>query len=180
MFCIECEYPAEDIYDLGENYDYEETCHYCGNQFKDKSNLMLHNKRAHSDKVSKCRHYEAGHCPFVDSECWFSHIETPKKSPESFTCGICGNRFKTRSDFMQHRKREHLKEIQYCRDQYGNCKFGKLKCWFRHPEIEFNDENSENVENRNQNNGNQNIIEKLFDMVEKFTSRITELENKIA
>ena len=67
---------------------------------------------------------------------------------------------------------DHAEFKQYCRDQYGNCKFGKLKCWFRHPEIEFNNENGENR--------NQNIIEKLFDMVEKFTSRIAELENKIA
>ena len=38
MLCIECEYPAEDIFDLGEhmyeihaemNEEYNESCHYC-------------------------------------------------------------------------------------------------------------------------------------------------------
>ena len=40
MFCIECEYPAEDVFDLGDhmyevhaelNDNYTISCYYCGN-----------------------------------------------------------------------------------------------------------------------------------------------------
>ena len=60
MFCVECEYPAEDLFDLGEhmyevhaelNDDYTIACHYCGNHFKNKGDLMIHRKKAHKETV---------------------------------------------------------------------------------------------------------------------------------
>ena len=57
-----------------------------------------------------------------------------------------------------------------CREEIKNCHFGE-KCWFLHMpnenEIEY------------QNGNNQDYLEKLFDMVEKFTNRIIVLENKM-
>ena len=57
-----------------------------------------------------------------------------------------------------------------CRDEMNNCHFGE-KCWFLHMpsgnEIEY------------QNGKNQNYLEKLFDMVEKFTNRIVLIENRM-
>ena len=49
MFCVECEYPAEDIFDLGEhmyevhaelNDVYSIACHHCGNYFKNKIQIV--------------------------------------------------------------------------------------------------------------------------------------------
>ena len=46
LWCIECEYPAEDLYDLGEhmyeghaedNIEYCQTCHFCKCIFKTKN-----------------------------------------------------------------------------------------------------------------------------------------------
>ena len=54
MWCIECEYPAEDLYDLGEhmyefhaeeNDEYTISCYYCGNYFESKEDLMIHRKK---------------------------------------------------------------------------------------------------------------------------------------
>ena len=74
---------------------------------------------------------------------------------------------------MHHRKRDHTEVVQNCREQNGNCQFGKMKCWFKHIEVEDMCRNS-----NNENDDKQDIIGKLFDMVEKFTTRIVELENK--
>jgi hypothetical protein len=60
MFCTECEYPAEDLFDLGEhmyevyaelNDDYTIACHHCGNYFKSKDDLLIHRKKAHEELV---------------------------------------------------------------------------------------------------------------------------------
>ena len=71
MFCIECEYPAEDLFDLGEhmyevhaelNDDYTIACHHCGNYFKSKGDLMIHRKKAHEERVSQCSFFMEGKC----------------------------------------------------------------------------------------------------------------------
>ena len=63
MFCVECEYPAEDLFDLGEhmyevhaelNDDYTIACHHCGNYFKSKGDLMIDRNKAHEDRVRQC------------------------------------------------------------------------------------------------------------------------------
>jgi hypothetical protein len=63
MWCIESEYPAEDIYDLGEhmyeyhaeeNSDYAITCYFCGNDFRTKGDLMVHMKKGHAEKLRLC------------------------------------------------------------------------------------------------------------------------------
>ena len=73
MFCIECEYPAEDLFDLGEhmyevhaelNDEYTIACHYCGNYFKSKGDLMNHRKKAHEDRVSQCCFFYGGKVHF--------------------------------------------------------------------------------------------------------------------
>ena len=81
MWCNECEYPAEDIYDLGEhmyevhaeeNTDYGISCHYCRNFFPSKSDMMLHSKRAHPEKLQPCRNFAEGKCDYTSTDCWFT------------------------------------------------------------------------------------------------------------
>ena len=48
------------------------------------------------------------------------------------------------------------------------CRFGDTKCWFLHEEESILEENK-----------NKGITEKIFSMMETFTNRIVELENKI-
>ena len=78
MLCIECEYPAEDIFDLGEhmyeihaeaNEEYNESCHYCTQLFKTKRDVMLHSKKWHKEKVKPCRNFLRGQCDYTEIEC---------------------------------------------------------------------------------------------------------------
>ena len=55
MFCKECEYPADNIFDLGEHmfefhterYENKMDCHYCDDSFNSKDRLMKHQKEMH-------------------------------------------------------------------------------------------------------------------------------------
>ena len=178
MLCVECEYPAEDIYDLGEhmyeihadaNDVYIESCHYCTQYFKTKSDVMMHNKRSHIEKVKPCQNFLKGHCDYTDIECWFSHAQAADSVRKVFECHYCSEKFNFHSEFMTHKKKQHKESVPRCREQI-NCRFGE-KCWFLH----FNGENEIEYENGK----NQDYLLKLFDMVEKFTNRIIQLENRI-
>ena len=85
MRCNECEYPAEDIYDLGEhlyeihtmeNESSKDTiaCYYCDEQFETKSNLMNHRKIFHMEKVNLCSNFTEGNCHFAKA-CRYNHSE---------------------------------------------------------------------------------------------------------
>ena len=63
--CKECEYPADDIFDLGEHVyefhgEHEKNsleCHYCDEKFQSKRDLMVHRKEAHIEKVTTCYYF---------------------------------------------------------------------------------------------------------------------------
>ena len=181
MRCNECEYPAEDIIDLGEhmyefhteNPFYNISCYYCGDDFKAKNDLMKHRKIDHEEKVNLCNLFLEGICVFGE-ECWHSHKNETSKSLPEYWCRICAKVFKVRFDFMKHRKEKHIEMIPICRDaDNGTCQFGKENCWFNHNDIETSKEN-ENFENTHKIN--QEVIDKIFDMMEKCTQRIMEIE----
>ena len=70
---------------------------------------------------------------------------------------------------MQHKRSEHAEIVQICKNMnscpYQNCWF-EQNCWFRHEPYE-------------QNNGKQEVTEKILSVIEKFTQRIVKLENMI-
>ena len=49
---------------------------------------MVHWTKAYAEKVRLCRFFEKGCCDFGDSDCWFSHDKTAKKTPETYSCSI--------------------------------------------------------------------------------------------
>ena len=71
---------------------------------------------------------------------------------------------------MSHRKVEHSDSVQTCRNFLkGICEY--ISCWFKHTE----------TENLNQNEvlKDPKTIEKLFEMMEKLTHRLIQIENQI-
>ena len=183
LWCIECEYPAEDLYDLGEhmyevhagdNIEYTQTCRYCESMFKTKSELMTHNKRAHAEKVKPCTNYLKGDCEYGDMECWFGHYVNSQIHSKDYKCNICKKVFQLRSDLMFHKKNEHIETVPPCK-KGKNCHFTELKCWFRHSD---NEKKKEKIDMITDKNENQEIIEKLFKKIEELTDRIDFLENK--
>ena len=57
-------------------------CNYCDSSFRLKSQLMLHKKIIHIDKVSKCSN-EDKCCKFGSDKCWFIHKENIEQAYES-------------------------------------------------------------------------------------------------
>ena len=109
-----------------------------------------------------------------------------EKNPSTFKCSSCDKTFAARANLLHHRKQHHVELVQSCR-QYrsGTCKYGRDKCWFRHCDTE------ESIKNKNKENMNeaekseqiieynQEVIEKLFNMMEKMSERIVQMENII-
>ena len=109
MRCDECDYPAQDICDLGahiyevhgsEGYEEAIACNYCQEKFKTKDSLMVHRKKAHINKVSICSNFVNGTCYFTKDECWYIHT----KPIVMLRCTFCEEEFATKSELMRHRK----------------------------------------------------------------------------
>ena len=181
MFCSECEYPAETIFELGEHmfefhseeYAKKIACHYCDETFETKDGVMKHRKISHLEKVKTCIFYSEGKCEHGD-ECWFNHDTKARDNQTDETvrlkCRLCDKTFNIRSDFMNHRKHEHSELTEHCRNDLNGCPYAPYSCWFKHAETENTD--------RSQNIKNHSLTEKLFNMMEKIVERLADLENK--
>ena len=190
--CEECEFPAEDVHELvyhmfefhplqGNEKGME--CHYCSEEFKSKNELMFHRKLNHIEKVQICVNFDDGKCTFGDT-CWFSHDTSSKKSIQVYKCNICEEEFKIKSVYMNHRKAKHSESMPICKYEItGSCQYGFQNCWFNHnkAQIDENESINENINEKNfmKNNQNNEIMQKLVEMVEKYTQRIVQLENML-
>ena len=111
MLCSECEYPAEDIFDLGEhmfeshsNSEDEEittcTCFICGESFSTRESLKEHELKKHG---------------------------------EHHLCNFCSKSFEQKNDLMMHKKEKHEEKVSACwKYILGTCDFGDMNCWFIH------------------------------------------------
>ena len=108
MLCCECEYPAEDIFDLGEhmfeahsNSEQDEiTCKICDESFSERESLEEHELHKHGAKLS---------------------------------CNFCSKTFEQKNDLMMHKKEKHEEKVSACwKDTLGTCDFGDKNCWFIH------------------------------------------------
>ena len=210
MFCNECEYPAEDIYDLGEHmYEIHSSryegegevcfvcdicndrfvtnlelsghaekhhreagsikCKFCDECHQSKTELMRHNKQVHISTVSTCWNYSLGTCVFGDQACWFKHSEPVASS--NMQCKICDKIFPNKSEYHMHRKENHTVLVTPCLGaQNGNCKYEDASCWFSHDVRNQSDNAETAAKDKNE------VIQRIFEIMEKMTERITELE----
>ena len=78
---------------------------------------------------------------------------------------------------MHHRKKEHVQSVpDFKKASSGTCWFGDKNCWFLHKPVHKTNENKNN-ENHDGNLYNQEIIRKIFNILETFTHRIMQLEH---
>ena len=76
---------------------------------------------------------------------------------------------------MYHKKKSHRNKIKPCKNNIlGTCWFGESNCWFEH-ETEEND----NIKTNGISNTNEEVIAKMFNLMETFTNRIMKLEETI-
>ena len=178
--CEECEYPADDMHDLVdhmhgshplESYQDGMTCNHCGEELQTKSDLMMHIQKEHSEKVKVCDYFIEGMCTFGDL-CWFSHDES--KLLKEIKCIICDCNFGSKSLLMKHRKKEHRRKVPQCKNETnGCCQYGSTFCWFIHSDMNESESGNLNV---SQNDDKNELIKKLFDMMENFARRLLEIE----
>ena len=73
---------------------------------------------------------------------------------------------------MKHRKSEHSESVPACKNVLnGACGYGQSKCWFTH--------NDSEIENQNLNVKDQEITEKMLDMMEKITHVFNFLKTRL-
>ena len=130
---------------------------------------MVHRKHYHEDKVGDCRSYSKGTCTYSRETCWWKHDKCFNEG--EFSCSYCEKTFVSRSDLMKHRKNKHIEEVESCTyARNGSCHFSNQDCWFIHEENIPTDKMG--IKDQN-----EDIIEKLFTMMEKFSARLMKIEN---
>ena len=145
-------------------------CNLCDDNFQMKRDLMNHRKKQHTDKLANCWKFAVGTCQY-GSHCWFKHWEN-EEEPREIKCNLCEKLFTTLSDFHTHKKQKHKQSVQICRNSNnGKCRYGVQFCWFNY-EI-----SNEEVNSNERINDKQEVLEKLFGMVEKVTERVINIEN---
>jgi hypothetical protein len=156
------------------------SCKICGQNFEARWEVMAHRKEAHRSTTRKCNFFVAGHCAFNEL-CWFRHGDTDQFQasplPQTLTeykCGLCGNIFKTKKEFMQHRKNQHISYVSECREnENGCCRLSGQDCWFKHSDKKSNNDDE------NSSVKNSEIIGRLFDMMEVFAQRMKMMEDQM-
>ena len=180
-YCEKCDFEAPNGYEMDghmwSEHDEEEEdafkCQYCDENFTLLKDLMGHKKTQHEEKISLCWYFFNKSCTFGD-KCWFSHKIYDSQEEEN--CNICGKSFITMTLYMKHMKSEHYGIVKDCKNfKEGKCSYNE-NCWFKHQGIHKKEnENIEDVDNEN----NAEMMKKIFEIVEKFTKRIVDVEDMV-
>ena len=189
--CFQCGFEAEDMYQFDahtwDEHDDDASneepgekalnetkqnsshpCNLCDDKFEFKSLLMEHKKKEHTESVKECWNFSSGKCGYGEVKCWFLHSNTSKSE---MICNICEKHFPCQSEYLTHRKKYHKQIVPRCRNlQNGKCGYTNENCWFNHNE---NEENDIEIEENKQNN---EVIQKIFQMMENFTREIIKLK----
>ena len=137
----------------------------------------MHKKENHIEKVNFCRNFSNNTCIYGDEKCWFVHEPEPETSND-FHCYICDKEFNLLSEFLKHRKINHENTVPACKKlKSGKCPYGSEKCFFKHKKDETVKEQDNEINDKFENN---EVVQKIFKMMETMTKRITDIEkNKI-
>ena len=131
---------------------------------------MKHKKKEHKEKVDICWKYARGKCDFEEQNCWFLHQD---QNGVDFECTNCDKTFAANTKLLQHRKKDHRDSVPSCKNEKsGTCKYGNANCWFNHDE----NEDISKKENNEKQNENKEVIEKIFQMMEKYTQQIVNMK----
>ena len=185
--CNECEFPANDIWELGEHiYEFhtlkdhgEFACTFCYEKFGRKRDMMAHRKRDHEEKVAICTEFTLGNCTYNREECWWKHEKNMNE--DDYSCAHCEKVFRNRGDLMKHRKTKHLEYVSTCSYALnGMCHFSGKNCWFVHEDEEMEKNKYEKSKDlKHIINSDNGVSEKIINMMEKFTKRMIDLENRL-
>ena len=178
-YCSKCDFEGADGYELdghiwsehdgndGESF----SCQFCEENFSFLKDLMVHKKSFHNEKVSICWNFSNKTCGYGE-DCWFNHKESVT-AQNVIECGICEKTFTSIILNKKHMKSEHAEKVKKCsKYKEGWCSYSD-NCWFIHEN--FSIENGENNE-KDKNENNEDMVKRLFNIVEKFTKRVIKNE----
>ena len=120
LFCEECEFPAETLYELGEHVGEFHSglripCDFCDDIYPTKKGLEEHKVEVHKCDVDQQGDTEREHCNY-----------------EIFKCRFCEESFQIKRELMIHNKEKHEKNLRACRNyEAGTCVYGN-DCWYSH------------------------------------------------
>ena len=192
--CVECDFEASCKEELSwhmnanhgwpppsddseQEYDKQYICNLCGEVLDTKKSLMYHRKEMHVEEVILCSFFVEGNCDFDTDTCWYIH-DKKKAQLQEFKCNLCGKVFKTKYKKINHKKENHPESVPECKDfKSGSCRFEKEKCWYKHSKDSVNNQIEPNIMQSNDNN--QDMIKRLFDMMEVFAEKMKVLEVSI-
>ena len=144
LFCEECEFPAETLYELGEHVGEFHSglripCDFCADIYLTKEELKHHENEVHTTQLTENTNSDG--C--VGSSIQFaeeSNNSTAKRDAEMLRCKFCDKRFLYKKELMKHNKEKHIETLRYCWDfEAGTCDF-KENCLFKHEKRELNHE----------------------------------------
>ena len=176
-YCKKCNFEAADGYEMDAHvwYEHEEeedeqiNCQHCDQTFSELKDLMTHKKNNHEERVRVCRHFIDGSCSYGEEKCWFVHKVCHNDGDKNLVnCSFCGKDFESISNFMKHKKSEHKERVKLCKNNIkGNCSYLE-NCWFIHEHLE-----------KNEKEDNNEMMQKIFDIVEKYTKKVNDFEKQL-
>ena len=162
LFCEECEFPAETLFELGEHVGEFHTglripCNFCDDIYTSKKDLEKHEIEVHNQLSEyKCKHTQK--------------VEDSKAQEAVFKCKFCGENYKSKKELMKHNKDKHEENLKPCWNfKKGACFYGN-DCWYSHERLNINYTNEVKEFEKSE------VILKIFDFMEKVTEKITKLE----
>ena len=120
MFCDECEFPADSLFELGEHVGEFHTglripCNFCSDIYTTMKCLRKHEKEVH-EEATILNQPEFG----------------DQISREVIKCKFCNDVFKDKCELMKHSREDHKDKIALCWNfQAGYCQY-QDQCWFSH------------------------------------------------
>ena len=131
IFCEECEFPAETLYELGEHVGEFHSglripCNFCDDIYPTKKGLEEHEVEVHKQLPEhKCN---------VNQE---EETARDHHYHEIFKCRFCDESFQTKRELMRHNKIEHEENLRSCWNYaVGTCFYDK-DCWYSHEKQNF-------------------------------------------
>ena len=110
LFCEECEYPAETLFELGEHTGEFHTglripCEFCDDIYLTKEEVKHHENEVHTSQIPKGAHAESTGSPNLCGE--ESQFSRDQRYSEMLKCKFCDEEFLYKKDLMKHNKEKY-------------------------------------------------------------------------
>ena len=128
LFCEECDYPSETLYDLGEHMGEFHSglripCNICSDILSSNQSLEEHEAEIHN----------RGQFASVDTQVDYESSDERDMGIFTLYFNFFEETFVNKKDLMKHKKIKHAEKVSICWKYATNtCEYGDKNCWFSH------------------------------------------------